>query len=576
MNAIEKAITAAKIKILKYSPEKQRSITTSAGTMDVKKFTKLLSEKIGPKLVEHPEIVKVLNDPMGMNDLLNDYAEAHLEEGNSSVMVPENLKHYTLNIDITSKEENSKRFFLTTEEDLVSEGVSGRFYLDLCKIPPPQAVSSARAVVPKYMPRRPRGVSEIKSPTTLENISFFNTYVPPEWEQWKLRNPDAWKKLPAKPPELVIKLLKHLIPLKEEREYLYAWIYTSITSRSYVYLVLCGAPGAGKNRFKLLLRALHGMNNTADGKKETFGANENKFNGQMEDNTLIWFDELKYNHDMEPRLKEYQNDYISIERKGVDATKSTEIYPSMVISNNYPRDNYLPFDSRKFAPLVLADRDLKYSMATDEIAELSDRIDSSKPIFDVKYVAQIAKWILTVGEKHTHKWPYMEYKGPKFWEIAHASMARWQKIAVMAASVATLRGPQPGWDEKKKAFLWSKLEESLRRKKEYESKDYRDATTVKSFFDTFRDEHGVKMFETETVKSNKTFHDFWVVPIQGLQTVTGGMTLNSVEREMLGEENDNQAELIRPPGLSNFQWRKLLEKQKGESNGEKENDKEDL
>lgn len=576
MNALKKALEAANIEILKYSPEKQRPITTDSGNFSIEKFTKSLTTALGDNLGEHPEIVKAINNPKIMPKLLESYAEESLEVvGGEAITIPENLKQYTLNIDTSSKEENSKRFFITTDEDLVSKSLTGRYFIDRCKISPPQAIAMARPVVPKYMPRSRRGITVVESQTTLEEISYYNTYVPPEWEQWRSRNPDQWKKIPAKPPALVMKLLKHLIPLKEEREYLYAWMFTSMTARSYVYLVLCGAPGAGKNRFKLLLRALHGMGNAADGKKETFGANENKFNGQMEDNTLIWFDELKYNQEMEPRLKEYQNDYISIERKGVDATKSTEIYPSMVISNNYPRENYLPFDARKFAPLVLAKRDLKFSMTSDEIGELSDRIDSSRPDFDVKYVAQVAKWILSVGAKHVDKWPYMEYKGPKFWEIAHASMSRWQKIAMMAATTTTMRGPMPGWDEKRKAFLWSKLEEGLRRKKEYESKDYRDATTVKAFFDTFRDGQGNLVFETEEVRGSKSFHDFWVKPINGLQALTGGITLDTVDRDLIDGEVP-EGGIIRPPGLSNFQWRKLQEKMKGVDSGKDIEEKEDL
>lgn len=575
MKVLEKALKAANIKITGYQPKKQRSILTSSGAMDVNKFIKTLMDKLGAKMAEHPEILKACYDISEMSDLVEKYAEENLEEvgeGNQ-VVIPDEFKKYTLNIDMSSKEDNSKRFFITTEEDLVSKDISGRYYLDKCNIPPPQAIHIARPIVPKFMPRRPRGVTRMQNPTTLENINYYNTYVPPEWEQWKSRNPEEWKRLPAKPPMLVMKLLKHLIPLKEEREYLYAWVYTSLTARSYVYLVLCGAPGAGKNRFKLLLRALHGMSNTADGKKETFGANDNKFNGQMEDNTLIWLDEFKYTHEMEPRLKEYQNDYISIERKGLDATKSTEIYPSMVISNNYPRDNYLPFDARKFAPLVLADRDLKFSMATEEIAELSDRIDSSRPDFDVRYVAQIAKWILSVGAKHIDKWPYMEYKGPKFWEIAHASMSRWQKIAVMAATTTTMRGPMPGWDEKRKAFLWSKMEEGLRKKKEYESKDYRDTLTVKSFFDSFRDAQGNLAFQTEDARGSKSFHDFWVKPINGLLPLTGGITLDTVDRDLI---DTPEGGVIRPPGLSNFQWRKLQEKMKGSDSGKDIEEKEDL
>src|SRR5690606_21243232 len=110
-----------------------------------------------------------------------------------------------------------------------------------------------------------------------------------------------------------------------------SWLYHSMFKRSFVYLILCGAPGTGKNRLKLVLRALHGHINTIDGKRSTL---IERFNSQLADSTLAWFDELHYNMEMENTMKELQNDSISIERKGIDATRSTSIHASLIISNN--------------------------------------------------------------------------------------------------------------------------------------------------------------------------------------------------------------------------------------------------
>jgi len=584
LSALKAALEAANITIKKYDPTKARPVYTAHNSISVGKFGEELRNVLGADLINHPEIVKTNGNNAALERLLEEYAVAEglgAEEVNGAqIFIPKELSHLTLNIDRSSKEAGGKRFFCTTDEELIDPGTSGIYFLDKCGASFVEGVNLSRSVIPRYMPRRVRGILSDKDEITGSTHDYFNTYIPPEWELWKRRNPKLWQKLPSKPPEEIIRMLKHLVPSKTEREYLYSWIFTSLHSRSFVYLVLCGDPGVGKNRLKLLISALHGRTNSVDGKKETFGANENKFNGQMENNTLIWFDELKYGPDMEPRMKEYQNTNIAIERKGIDTTASSEIYSSMVISNNYPRDNYLLFNSRKFAPLVLGNGPLTLALLPDEIAELSERLEVKSKAFDVEYVAQIAKWILNIGAKYIGNYPNLEYQGPKYWELAHTSMSRWQKIAVLALTVQNTRGPFTGWDESQKAFLWSKVEEALRRKKEYESKDYRDPSTVRTFFETYRDMKGKLVFEVERVSASAV-HDFWIRPVGGLPTVTGRVSLNHGAENL--EDLDVTAKKIkaattleRPPGTSEFKWRKMKQEfdaiQRGSLNGKKETD----
>lgn len=570
MSALKAALAAAGISIKGYYPDKARAVKTNTGTVSIESFAKILNDKLGKNIKNHLEVLDAVHDLTDMERLLDEYADEELEKASGTVIPPE-LAHLTLNIDMASTDPGLKRFFCTTQEEFRDPHTSGQYYMGKCGIAPAEAVMFARAVVPKYMPRRPAGIHPETSKVTRLKTDYFNNYVPAEWEIFKRRNPKAWDALPASPPEIVIRLIKHVIPHREERNYFYAWLYTSMLKRSYVYLVLCGNPGVGKNRLKILMRALHGARNTADGKKETFGENQSKFNSQMEENTFIWFDELKYGPDMEPRMKEYQNDYISIEKKGQDTTRSTEVFCSMVISNNYPRDNYLLFNSRKFAPLVLGDKPLTASMSSKEIEVLSEKLDDTHPRFDVKLTAQIAKWILSVGPKYAMKWPNLEYQGPKYWELAHTSMSRWQKIAVLALTTQTDRGPFAGWDSTRKAFLWSKVEESLRKKKEYESKDYRDASTVKAFFETYCNKAGKKVFEVETTENN-TLTDFWIKPLEALRPVKMTVSLNNGQGEdLIGLE--------RPSGMSMFQWEKMKKEHelslKKEKQRQQEEDNED-
>jgi len=290
----------------------------------------------------------------------------------------------------------------------------------------------------------------------------------------------------------------------------------------------------------------------------------------MEENTFLWFDELRYGPEMEPRMKEYQNDYISIEKKGQDTTRSTEIFCSMVISNNHARDNYLLFNSRKFAPLVLGSKPLTTAMSPSEIQDISERLDDTHPRFDVKLVSQVAKWIMSIGPKYVGKWPNLEYQGPMYWKLAHTSMSRWQKITVLALTTENKKGVFAGWDDSKKGFLWSKVEEELRRKKEFGPHDYRDASTVKAFFETYCDIVGKRVFEVEADEKS-IVQDFWIKPIGGLVKRNITISLNNGQGDIISK-------LIRPPKITDFQWRKMKEEYKsvkeglGDDDREKENE----
>jgi len=561
MSFLKAALEQAGMTIRAYDPSKTRSIRTATGIYTVERFSQDLMKALGKKLINHPEVFDGTQDSSQMEKLIEEYAAQELEVvGSSSKTIPAELSHLQLNIDISSNEVGFKKYFCTTQEELLDPTTSGQYYILKCDLKE-EAHHIARAVIPKYMPRRNNGVHVESSTVTRTPARYFNSYVPPLWELWKRRNPKEWDALPAKPPEPVIRIIQHVIPNKHERNFFYAWLYTSLVKRAYTFLVLQGDPGIGKNRLKLIMRSLHGSNNGSDGKKETFGANQSKFNSQMEENTFLWFDELKYGPDMEPRMKEYQNDYISIEKKGQDASRSTEIFCSMVISNNHPRDNYLLFNSRKFAPLVLANKPLTAVMSPSDIQEISERLDDTHPNFDVKLVAQVAKWICSIGPKYTPQWPNLEYQGPKFWELCHSSMSRWQKIAVLALTVENQkRGPLGGWDENKKAFLWSGVEMSLRKKKEFESKDYRDAATVRAFFKTYRSMEGKEVFEIEDV--NGTIADFWIRPLNGLIKIKGTITLNT-NNPMIPE---------RPQGISTYQWNKMKEEFKANQKGLKNED----
>ena len=515
-NQLGMALKSINLRVMKYDPEKARPVKTNrSGTISLEKLSKILKDELAIKLKKFPEVMDAVFDTSILHDQLLEHAKNHkvLVDKDGGTEPPEELEGLTLNCDMSAKARDD-RFFLTHEDETVSR-ISGEFFLSACGLCIVEATAQARKVIPEYLPRSKPGIDKLKSKGK-ESV-VFNKYIPPLWKSF-----EKYDDLPDKLPSIFEKLVNHLFPVREEREYFFAWLHASMFSRAFVYLVLCGAPGTGKNRLKLILRALHGHANAIDGKRSTL---VERFNSQLSDSTLAWFDELHYDMDMENIMKELQNDTISIERKGVDATRATRIYASLVISNNKPRDNYIAFDARKFVPLQVTSKRLEQSMTKDEIDQLTDKVENEdSETFDVKFLAQIAKWIKKHG--HSNKWPQLEYKGPMFYTLAHTSMSRWQK---KAATIVLEANPQTSsritYDEDK-GYLWSSMQEINQKKHGDKSLQFPDFTTIKYFFDIFKDGQGRKAFKTKNVKDN-IMGDFWVKPLfENTSIITESRVLN--------------------------------------------------
>lgn len=536
MGELATALNAINLKITKYDPSKQRSISLNSGApITLEKFCVLIKEKLGDDALKHEAVFKASNNPGVMADMVEEYAKKKkVFKGEKIIEVPPEYEGLTLNMDVSSGRDT--KYFLTSPDEIVSV-ISGYTYIKTMQMNEAEAIATARKVLPEYSPRTKRGITKKTFEDNTE-VDVFNTYIPPRWKKYK------GPKTPDKLPPLFEKLVNHLFPLKIEREYFYSWLYHSMYKRAYVYLVLCGAPGTGKNRLKLVLRALHGHTNTIDGKRSTL---VERFNSQLADSTLAWFDELHYDMEMENMMKELQNDSISIERKGIDATRSTNIHASLVVSNNKPRDNFLAFDARKFAPLQLSSERLEKSMTGQEIDELTKKVEKAdSPDFDIAFLFQIAKWVKANGK--SSKWPHLEYKGPMFYKLAHTSMSRWQK---KAASLILDTNPKSSGRitfTQEKGFLWSTIAEMSGKKNGDRSLQFPDYSTVRYFFDVFVDGNGKKAFQTEELPDN-IMGDFWVKKlIKDLKIITeaeasrpmNGAKINGSAQKKIHKEEDEE------------------------------------
>lgn len=522
------ALNSIRLDITKYRPDKQRPIVTNKGTMSVEKFSKYVLASLGASAIDFPEVFKATQDLKLMSDILETFAKENIKEVERVIEIPEDYKSLTLNVDDSHTGQRNK-YFMTTEEEFVSH-ISGNVFISVCQLKEVEAASIARKVTPQYMPHKKRGISIKKDEMGLTQ-NVFNTYMPPAWTRY-----EGIDDLPDSLPKSFTKLVKHLFPVPEEREYFFSWLYHSLFKRSFVYLVLCGAPGTGKNRLKLVMRALHGHSNTIDGKKSTL---VERFNSQLADATLAWFDELHYDLNMENLMKELQNDSISIERKGIDATRSTRIHASLVISNNKPRDNFIAFDARKFAPLQISNDRLEASMTAKEITEMTLKVeDWQNKNYDLAYIAQIGKWIKKHGK--SDKWPQLEYRGPMFWMLAHTSMSRWQKKAAMTMLEAVANPPGRAIIDKEKGFLWSSLHDLSQKKNGDKSLQFPDFSTVKHFFDIFRDSDGNLAFKTSGVRKN-IMGDFWVKSkFENVEIITEAQVIEA--KAVKGKSNGEKEE----------------------------------
>lgn len=493
------AMKATVLELVEYTPGKKKCLNVAPdGMMSVETFAEKLKSRlgVGKQYKNHPEVHDAIHELPDLIKLIEIHARASgvVKSGKTKIIPPE-FESYTLNLDLSSTQ--ALKFFCTTPDEHISP-LGGPAYMAVMGMKQEEAIAMARPVFPEYHPRGEPGVTSLRTGRK-EVRHIFNTYVPPLWHGHPKFKTDSPKIHP-----LFLKLFKHVFPLKKDRTYFYAWMYMSLFKRSPTYLVLSGNPGIGKNRIKLLMRALHGSENTPDGKKSML---TERFNSQIDSTTLLWFDELKYEEQVQNILKEMQNETISIEKKGIDATRSTRIYASMVISNNEDRDNHIVFDGRKFVPLECNKHQLPTSMTTEEIDKLSRMCEKEEsPDFDIEAIAEFAKWLKKYGPGYASKYPNMEYKGPKFWQLAHTTMSKWQGAIIGFLLTDKVKTARLAPDDEG-FFKWSLFEPPIKRilGRNY---NFPHHETIRKFLNIYRSLEGEKIFETKKMQGLES--DFYL------------------------------------------------------------------
>lgn len=275
-------------------------------------------------------------------------------------------------------------------------------------------------------------IKRVYDPYTLERVKNI-VHSDIAMSQINLYSPPAWRHLAAPPslPKEIEVLWQNLFPQEEARSYALTWLVNAMLRRNETYLVLNGAKGVGKGIFCTLAKALVGRDNYDEAPTGFFDSN---FSSVLENKRIIVFDEVRVDKEAHSILKRIINKFQNIEKKGVDAKKSQEIYNSYIISNNDISDMYLEVDDRRFSVPELGEKNLVAVMGQEAIAQMVSKLEN-----DENYVAGIGEWLLNNVPEGDPVTPYLT---PKFYRLAYHSLAEWQKYIISECEAAEKSGEE--------------------------------------------------------------------------------------------------------------------------------------
>lgn len=197
----------------------------------------------------------------------------------------------------------------------------------------------------------------------------YNSYQPPEWYKSKFYSGGEKEISKIKfMPKIHERFFRHLTDGdKESYNYLVKWLANAVQSRNFCILATIGKQGVGKGMLGYIMRGIFGPSNYYEGRDEMF---KNKFNSQIMNRRLVYCDEISITKkEDEDKLKVIVNNYVEIEKKGMDAVE-VENHASFYVSSNNMDSIKLSGDDRRFSILNLTDKKLIEVFSDEEIAEL--------------------------------------------------------------------------------------------------------------------------------------------------------------------------------------------------------------
>ena len=161
------------------------------------------------------------------------------------------------------------------------------------------------------------------------------------------------------------------------------------------------------------MRRLFGERNYFTGSDKMFKSN---FNAQIENKRLVYCDEFMIQErEDEDRLKLIVNDFIEIEKKGID-TKMQKNYANFYMSSNNIDSIRLSGDDRRFSMVMLTEKKFDWKQADIE-ALLSDE--------NIKLFAQFL-WNLEIDSSEMRS----VFRSEKTEEVRSSSLKAWEEYFV--------------------------------------------------------------------------------------------------------------------------------------------------
>jgi hypothetical protein len=241
----------------------------------------------------------------------------------------------------------------------------------------------------------------------------YNTYQPPLWYRDYYYSGGT---VPVKKreviPEEYHKFLTHLVGNDAPSyNYILDWMANAIRSRNYCILATIGNQGVGKGVLGEIMRKLFGEENSYVGTDRMIKSN---FNPQMLNKKFVYIDEVAIrNKQDEDRIKVVVNDYIEIEKKGIDA-QQTKNYANFYISSNNLDALRISADDRRFSIVNLTDTKMRDSWSAAKIQDL----------LEVELVAELGRYLYyrpTDDQKMLQN-----FISDRTQEVRDSSMSDWQ------------------------------------------------------------------------------------------------------------------------------------------------------
>lgn len=261
----------------------------------------------------------------------------------------------------------------------------------------------------------------------ISGTRYFNAYNPPDWKSDLFYGKQA--NVPkADIPEIYRELFGHFFMGFDTPscQFFLDWLAISLQIRCRTFLLLVSSQGTGKGTLGKIAAALHGETNA-----EVVGAKSanDRFNSIIENKTLMFFNEIHaYDAAAVNDLKEFIDDRIKTERKGVDAVVktnwmncifSTNNFGALKIEKNDRRWSILetvetslnelwPQGSSKFEE-VLEPKNIE-ALAQNLFNRAYDPVNVNKP-FKSEKAAMINDFTLSDWQQYLENDFYVEHKG---------------------------------------------------------------------------------------------------------------------------------------------------------------------